>query len=831
MADMKTENQRTVNIQDAQFTADNQQVQVNVELILPTDAQLLVRVFGQVEAQALSFEYMNGRLTFSTATLQAYLDQHVENVFQVFFAFTVADESFEYLLVDRTITEGRLSLTGVFAGLELVNYAGWLVESVADNQAANVLFAAENITAVTSVSALELPAQQLEFQLPAIGALIDQVQQPTIQAGRGDAAIILPVVTFANSQVVVDLTDEFVDELGRVREQPLLLKLALTNGQFELQLRNQAGAYPERMTAQKKRIKFMNSDNGFVLIDMQPDFYSTRFGHNVRAQVYSIEAAPLRKPTLTMHIRANDKFKFLGARIQLRSNLFEHVVELPVKQVTAVNAKFTKAKVGLTMDWNEFYPLYWDLFALVDFGNGPERIRIEKVGARVIRRVNRSYLHYKITDKDQKRILVPYLTYNDSLAFMVREMEPVETPQATFKERLARITFGLMKTFKMMKPNVWLGFEKFASTAQDNGYAFFDYVATNKLHDDFYYVLSADSADFAKVQSKHADKLLVHGSFKYYLYLLMAKTLVGSEIRRHVYSLRVRSGYMYDQVANKRAVFLQHGVTAFKKTTYFRNAANRGSFDLVITTSPAEEKIVHDYWNYPANKIGLTGFSRWDVLTDKSAEQPMKRIFVMPTWRTWLEDLPAEDFMQTDYYQHFASLLTNQRMMDLLKQHNLKLVFFLHPKFKDYVDSFAGEKSDYVEIYKFGDIQVNEEIMKSSLMITDYSSVAWDTFYMHKPVIFYQFDLERYLDSWGSYLNMDTELFGPRVQDVDQVVDAIAQIVTADFKLDTQYEPMYQKYFIAHDQQNSQRIFDAVNTMNDRMDQEITTANEMRKGD
>lgn len=821
MAEMKIKKQRTVIIQAIQVNAETAQIAVKVDLILPADAQLFVRVFGQQAAFQLPFEYANGQLSFGVDAIQAYLSQQTENIFQVFFEFTVDAQVFEYLLVDQTTTEGHLSLTGSFAGLELTNYAGWLVET--DEQATpHVLFVAEKISATTTVTAIELPAEQLQFKLAAIGEVIKQVTALGVQAGRGDAALVLPVASYVDGQVVINLADEFTDELDRLREQPLLVQLELPNGQFELQLRNLAGAYPERMTAQKKRIKFINSDNGFVLLDIQPDFYSTRFGHNVRAQVYSIGATPFGKPTLTLHIRANDKFKFLGARIQLRSNLFDHVVELPVKQTTAVSAKFTKAKVGLTMDWNEFYPLYWDLFALVDFGNGPERVRIEKVGARVIRRVNRSYLQYKVADSAQKRILVPYLTYNDSLAFMVREMEPVETPQATLKERLARVTFGLMKAFKLTKPNVWLGFEKFATTAQDNGYAFFDYVTNNKMHDDFYYVLSADSADFAKVQQAHGDKLLVHGSFKYYLYLLMAKTLVGSEIRRHVYSLRVRSGYMYDQVANKRAVFLQHGVTAFKKTTYFRNAANRGSFDLVITTSPAEEKIVHDYWNYPANQIGLTGFARWDLLTDKSSEQPMKRIFIMPTWRTWLEDLPAEDFVQTDYYQSFANLLANDRMMAVLKRHNLKLVFFLHPKFKDYVAAFAGEKSEFVEIYQFGEIQVNEEIMKSSLMITDYSSVAWDTFYMHKPVIFYQFDLERYLDSWGSYLNMDTELFGPRVHDVDQVISAIEASVTNDFQLETKYEPMYQKYFIAHDQQNSHRIFDAVNTMNERLDHATT---------
>jgi CDP-glycerol glycerophosphotransferase (TagB/SpsB family) len=524
------------------------------------------------------------------------------------------------------------------------------------------------------------------------------------------------------------------------------------------------------------------------------------------------------KPTLTIDVSASDNFTTKGARIQMRSDIFEHVVELPIIKKRRRSGKNVQLKVQLQMDWEEFYPLYWDLFVMLDFGQGPERVRITRPGGRVERRVLRSYLNYKVTDKDQKRILAPYINYGGGLSFMVREMEDVETTKATIKERLARMTYSVLKFFHATKKDVWLGFEKFASTAQDNGYAFFDYVASNKLHDDFYYVLSKDSADYPAVAAKHGKQVLQHGSFKYYLYLIMANVLVGSELRRHVYSLRVRSGFMYDTVTSKRGVFLQHGVTAFKKTDYFRNVANRGNFDLVITTSKSEEKIVHDYWNYPTDQIGLTGFSRWDLLEDKSAQEPMKRIFVMPTWRTWLEDLPSEEFKATEYYQQYSSLLTNQRMLDLLKQHNLKLVFFLHPKFKDYVDSFAADASEYVEIYGFGETKVNEEMMRSSMMISDYSSVTWDTFYMHKPVIFFQFDTQQYVETWGSYLNMDTELFGPKAENIDQVADAIEQMVASDFAVDVKYEPMYDEYFIAHDHNNSQRIFDAVNKMNARLD-------------
>ena len=41
------------------------------------------------------------------------------------------------------------------------------------------------------------------------------------------------------------------------------------------------------------------------------------------------------------------------------------------------------------------------------------------------------------------------------------------------------------------------------------------------------------------------------------------------------------------------------------------------------------------------------------------------------------------------------------------------------------------------------------------MLITDYSSVSWDIYYMEKPILFYQFDLEQYNETNGSYIDMD----------------------------------------------------------------------------
>src|SRR5699024_5347779 len=113
-----------------------------------------------------------------------------------------------------------------------------------------------------------------------------------------------------------------------------------------------------------------------------------------------------------------------------------------------------------------------------------------------------------------------------------------------------------------------------------------------------------------------------------------------------------------------------------------------------------------------------------------------RKIFVMPTWRTWMEEVTEDYFIETEYYQQYYNLLNSSKLHLLLEKNDLELVFFLHPKFKRYIRSFQIDHNRII-LKEFLDIKVNEEIMESSLMISDYSSVTWDMFYMNKPVLFF----------------------------------------------------------------------------------------------
>lgn len=528
--------------------------------------------------------------------------------------------------------------------------------------------------------------------------------------------------------------------------------------------------------------------------------------HQIKTKLIELKRVANRGYKFSAEIKSNNRLTFDKVILKLRSK--DKVKEIYIEDFKVKVIDNTKIiLIGfLEMNWDSFFPLYWDLFVqAMDDEYNSGLIRVSGATKSVINKISKDYYKQAIKDENGYRILYPYVTFDDDISFMMREKEPYETYGYKVKESLAYYVYLLLKKLYFNKRDIWLGFEKFSKTAQDNGYAFFKYVEENQLHDDFYFVLDSNSPDYEHVinDSKNIVKFM---SFKYFLLVYASKLLISSETKRHVHNIRIRTGKVAEAINNKKSVFLQHGVTGLKMSDVFKKSKGRGSFDLVIATSEMEKEIINKNWNYNDDEIIVTGFSRWDLLYDKSKNVERKRIFVMPTWRTWMEDMPKEEFVKSVYYLNYVQILKSEEINRILSQHNLELVFFLHPKFKQYVSEFQIDNPN-ISVKEFLEIKVNEEIMESSLMISDYSSVTWDMFYLNKPVIFYQFDYDKYVEFEGSYINMEEDLFGERATNIDELITLIKNYVDNGFMVKEEYQKLHSDYFTYVDHNNAKRTF------------------------
>ena len=99
--------------------------------------------------------------------------------------------------------------------------------------------------------------------------------------------------------------------------------------------------------------------------------------------------------------------------------------------------------------------------------------------------------------------------------------------------------------------------------------------------------------------------------------------------------------------------------------------------------------------------------------------------------------------------------------------------------------------------------------------MTDFSSVAMDFAYMKKPLVYYQFDKEKFRKSHHQigYFDFRKDGFGPVCVSEQEVIENIIYFHKQGFANDETYLERHQKYFDLWDAQNCERNYKAIKEM------------------
>lgn len=405
-------------------------------------------------------------------------------------------------------------------------------------------------------------------------------------------------------------------------------------------------------------------------------------------------------------------------------------------------------------------------------------------------------------------VLYPFVNLQKHFTIQSRKWQPdYDTRRFILKEYLALFCYLILKPYWDHK-KYWLICEKYSYMAQDNGYYFFRYCMDNlpsKERKRIFFVLDPKSPDYPKLMP-YQEQVADFMSFRYLILLNAAELLISSEAIRHFYiwdSPKTLSKSLYQ--IRKNVVFLQHGVMALKRCENGFHKYSYNQMALFNVSSPFEQDIIYKYFGYDRDEIMICGLPRWDALKDTS-DPAHREILIMPTWREWLERCTKEFFLSSDYYQNYEALLKNDALYQLLEEKDLYLNFYIHPKFREYIDLFLTD-NPRVRIIAFGDEPLNKLLMSCSLMITDYSSASWDVYYQGKPVLFWAFDKAQYDELRGSYLDMETDGFGDLLYTSKEVLAAIREYADCDFTEKEIYAQRRSYLLPYRDHNNSRRIY------------------------
>ena len=361
--------------------------------------------------------------------------------------------------------------------------------------------------------------------------------------------------------------------------------------------------------------------------------------------------------------------------------------------------------------------------------------------------------------------------------------------------------------FSKRKRDVWLIGGHNGMLYTDNAKVFYEYILDNHKDIDIYWIIDKNSS----IKDKIRGEKIIKGSVQNYLYFYHSKVnLFSDTFNSDIAPLAYILPFINFIYFRRFKVFLNHGRIAFNRVPKFSYLIQKikdniyRSYNMGVASTELEISAMVGNGIKDKN-IVLTGSPRDDKLFDESSKK--QNILIAPSWRGWLYG--NDSLKDSEFYSNYIALLSDRRLHNYLKENNIYISFYLHHMFHKFYQEFIEYKSDMIIILETN-ADISKEIRGSKLLITDYSSVCADFYYLRKPVIFFQFDREIYKKEIGSYINLDRDRFGEVAFSVDEVVDKFIESVEREYRI-SPLQKDGEKFFVNFvDRDNCKRVYNKI---------------------
>ena len=343
---------------------------------------------------------------------------------------------------------------------------------------------------------------------------------------------------------------------------------------------------------------------------------------------------------------------------------------------------------------------------------------------------------------------------------------------------------------------VVLLYEKESSRYEESGSVLFE-AMVDRGRTDVRYILDADR--LVEVPEKYRPFVVPRFSFTHLYYFFCARTFLGTEAVAHAAELRTaHRAFLKKLFSNDyHYVFLQHGVMYMVALS----SSQRAPFRAGGSIFPPGTRIVVSSELEARHFIELGGFQRSDMYVsglpkfDRAEHNPdPDLILIMPTWRPWEHNTIRANPLQAPYYKMVVELF--DAVPENLKH---KTAILPHPL----LASVLAETDLKDHLWSGGSYE--DALRQGALLITDYSSIAYDAFYRGANVIFWWKEKDFCMQQYGGHLMLEEDTaFGPVCSDAATLSD----LVSASYQApqDTEYVKRYREIVQFHDGKNTERL-------------------------
>ncbi len=375
------------------------------------------------------------------------------------------------------------------------------------------------------------------------------------------------------------------------------------------------------------------------------------------------------------------------------------VVNLPATNMVALEYK---DEYGFTVQCHIFY---WSLLKMFLGLRGPMNIDKESSTVAIFRQ----------SQKQRLNIYVRSVNVTDKLSHRIKQV----------------VAYGLALLWHSKKAKkIVLLYEKNSSKYEESASVLFENLIDSG-YKNAYFIVTKDYEFFDRIPEKYLSNIIYKYSFKHYLYFFKSKTFIGTEAIAHSIDLKTFNLLALKKIASKNLnyVFLQHGVMYMvslnsESRKMFKRKELNGKYRVVVS-SQAESDHFTTLGRHYDEDIYITGLPKFDRNTHN---ENADKIVIMPTWRPWEINEARTDFTQTPYFKMLMRLYDS--VPEQLKE---KVIILPHPLIVNELSKLSETLTKKIVL----DARYDDILKDTAVLITDYSSIAYDAFYRGARVIFY----------------------------------------------------------------------------------------------
>lgn len=250
----------------------------------------------------------------------------------------------------------------------------------------------------------------------------------------------------------------------------------------------------------------------------------------------------------------------------------------------------------------------------------------------------------------------------------------------------------------------------------------------------------------------------------------------------------------FDKAIGQKVVQLWHATGAIKRfgipciTNKKFIAEYQYDYDLVPVASDFVRVDFSTAFGVAIDNIKPLGIPKTDELINRREDyMPTGVVLYAPTFRDKNKGGRAYFTPPIDF-DKFSALLPK----------GIKFVISSHPAIKhDILDK------RYTNIVEINDVPTSTLIKMADILITDYSSMAFDYSLLNRPMAYFSYDQEEY--DRGFFVDYDNDMPGPKLKTQEELIEYIlSDPATPD------YSEFHNKYMGACDGHSTERVCKAI---------------------